>query len=32
MLNNAKTLKGYELDSPDEEIGEVKELYFDDQY
>jgi uncharacterized protein YrrD len=32
MLNNAKTLKGYKLDSLDGEIGKVKEFYFDDQY
>jgi hypothetical protein len=32
MLNNAKTLKGYKLDSLDGEIGKVKDFYFDDQY
>jgi uncharacterized protein YrrD len=32
MLNNAKTLKGYQLDSLDGEIGKVKEFYFDDQH
>jgi hypothetical protein len=32
MLNRAKTLKGYKLDSLDGEIGEVKEFYFDDQH
>ena len=32
MLNKAKTLKGYKLDSLDGEIGTVKEFYFDDQY
>jgi len=30
MLNKAKTLKGYKLDSLDGEFGEVKEFYFDD--
>jgi len=30
MLNKAKTLKGYKLDSIDGEIGKVKEFYFDD--
>jgi len=32
MLNTAKTLKGYKLDSLDGEIGEVKEFYFDDRH
>jgi uncharacterized protein YrrD len=32
MLNKAKTLKGYKLDSLDGEIGNVKEFYFDDQH
>ncbi len=32
MLNKAKTLKGYKLDSLDGEIGKVREFYFDDQY
>lgn len=32
MLNKAKTLKGYKLDSRDGEIGKVNEFYFDDQY
>jgi len=32
MLNKAKTLKGYKLDSLDGEFGEVKEFYFDDRY
>jgi len=32
MLNKAKTLKGYTLDSRDGEIGKVKEFYFDDRY
>ncbi|MDQ7827082.1 MAG: PRC-barrel domain-containing protein [Candidatus Eremiobacteraeota bacterium] len=32
MLNKAKTLKGYKLESLDGEIGKVKEFYFDDQY
>lgn len=32
MLNKAKTLKGYKLDSLDGEIGRVKEFYFDDQH
>ena len=32
MLNKAKTLKGYTLDSLDGEIGKVKEFYFDDQH
>jgi sporulation protein YlmC with PRC-barrel domain len=32
MLNKAKTLKGYKLDSLDGEVGEVKEFYFDDQH
>ena len=30
MLNTAKTLKGYTLDSLDGNIGKVKEFYFDD--
>jgi hypothetical protein len=32
MLNKAKTLKGYTLDSIDGEIGRVREFYFDDQH
>jgi len=32
MLNKAKTLKNYKLNSVDGEIGKVKELYFDDEY
>jgi len=33
MLNKAKTLKGYKLDSlSGEEIGKVREFYFDDRY
>ena len=32
MLNKAKTLKGYKLNSRDGEIGEVKEFYFDDRH
>jgi uncharacterized protein YrrD len=32
VLNKAKTLKGYKLDSLDGEIGNVKEFYFDDQH
>ncbi len=32
MLNHAKTLKGYKLDSLGGEIGKVKEFYFDDQF
>jgi len=32
MLNKAKTLKGYKLDSLDGECGTVKEFYFDDQH
>jgi len=32
MLNKAKTLKGYELNSLDGEIGKVQEFYFDDQH
>ncbi len=32
MLNKAKTLKGYKLDSLDGELGKVKEFYFDDQH
>jgi hypothetical protein len=31
MLNKAKTLKGYKLDSLDGEFGAVKEFYFDDR-
>lgn len=31
MLNKAKTLKGYKLNSLDGEIGKVKEFYFDDK-
>ncbi|MDA3787708.1 MAG: PRC-barrel domain-containing protein, partial [Desulfobacula sp.] len=30
MLNKAKTLKGYKLNSLDGDIGKVKEFYFDD--
>ncbi len=30
MLSTVKTLKGYQLDSSDGEIGKVKEFYFDD--
>jgi uncharacterized protein YrrD len=30
MLNKAKTLKGYKLNSRDGELGKVKEFYFDD--
>lgn len=30
MLNKAKTIKGYKLDSLDGEFGEVEEFYFDD--
>ena len=32
MLNDAKTLAGYTLQSHDGEIGKVKEFYFDDQH
>ena len=32
MLSNAKTLRGYKLDSRDGEIGTVKEFYFDDHH
>jgi hypothetical protein len=32
MLSEARTLKGYRLDSLDGEIGKVKEFYFDDQH
>jgi len=32
MLNKAKTLEDYILNSLDGEIGKVKEFYFDDQY
>jgi hypothetical protein len=32
MLNKAKTLKDYKLDSLDGEIGKVKEFYFDDRH
>jgi hypothetical protein len=32
MLNKAKTLKGYKLDSLDGEVGEVSEFYFDDRH
>ena len=32
MLNKAKTLKGYKLDSLDGEIGKVNEFYFDDHH
>jgi len=32
MLNKAKTLKGYKLNSLDGEIGKVKEFYFDDRH
>jgi uncharacterized protein YrrD len=32
MLNKAKALKGYRLQSLDGEIGKVKEFYFDDRY
>jgi uncharacterized protein YrrD len=32
MLNKAKTLNGYKLNSRDGEIGKVKEFYFDDHY
>ena len=30
MLNKAKTLEGYTLDSLDGNIGKVKDFYFDD--
>ncbi len=32
MLNKAKTLKGYKLDSLDGEFGKVEEFYFDDRH
>ena len=32
MLNQAKTLKGYKLNSLDGEIGKIEEFYFDDHY
>lgn len=32
MLRNAKTLKGYSLNSLNGDIGKVKEFYFDDQH
>lgn len=32
MLNKAKTLKNYKLNSLDGEIGKVREFYFDDQH
>ena len=32
MLTEAKTLKGYNVDSPDGELGKVKDFYFDDQH
>jgi uncharacterized protein YrrD len=32
MLNKAKTLKGYKLNSRDGDIGKVKEFYFDDRH
>ena len=32
MLNKAKTLKGYKLESLDGEIGKVDEFYFDDRH
>lgn len=32
MLDKAKTLKGYRLDSRDGEIGTVEEFYFDDKH
>ena len=32
MLNRAKNLKSYKLDSLDGEFGKVKEFYFDDQH
>ena len=32
MISKVKTLKGYKLDTLDGEIGNVKELYFDDRH
>ncbi|HUD49207.1 MAG TPA: PRC-barrel domain-containing protein [Candidatus Baltobacteraceae bacterium] len=32
MLYTTKTVKGYDLDSLDGDIGQVKEFYFDDRY
>jgi len=32
MLNKAKILKGYKLNSLDGEIGKVNEFYFDDKH
>ena len=32
MLNKAKILKGYKLNSRDGEIGKVNEFYFDDHH
>ena len=32
MLNQSKTLKGYQLNSRDGEIGKIKEFYFDDRH
>lgn len=32
MLNNAKTMKGYQLEGLDGEIGKVREFYFDDHH
>ena len=32
MLNKAKTLEGYKLDSIDGDIGKVKDIYFDDKF
>ena len=32
MLNKAKTLKGYKLNSRDGDMGKVKEFYFDDRH
>jgi uncharacterized protein YrrD len=32
MLNQVKTLKGFQLESLDGEMGKVKEFYFDDQH
>ncbi len=32
MLSNAKTLRGYRLDSLDGEVGGVEEFYFDDRH
>ena len=32
MLDKAKTLRGYKLDSLDGEIGKVEQFYFDDQH